>query len=56
MADTIEVRASLVRLLTNEDLGALQLTTILYYLRETNPDNGMVRDKTDPNAPVSIAA
>jgi hypothetical protein len=28
----------------------------LYYLHESNPDNGLVRDKTDPNAPVSIAA
>ena len=37
-------------------LGLLQLTTVLYYLHETNPDNGLVRDKTDPKAPVSIAA
>ena len=36
--------------------GLLQITTVLYYLHETNPDNGLVRDKTDPNAPVSIAA
>ena len=42
--------------LTDKDLGLLQLTTLLYYLRETNPDNGLVRDKTDPSAPVSIAA
>src|SRR5215475_9865408 len=41
---------------TNEALGRLQLTTILYYLHETNPDNGLVRDKTEPAAPVSIAA
>src|SRR5512133_1405776 len=41
--------------LTNDDLGLLQLSTVLYYLRETNPDNGLVRDKTDENAPVSIA-
>ena len=34
----------------------LQLTTLLYYLHETNPDNLLVRDKTEPNAPVSIAA
>ena len=26
------------------------------YLHETNPDNGLVRDKTDPTAPCSIAA
>jgi hypothetical protein len=41
---------------TERDLGLLQLSTVLYYLRETNPDNGLVADKTDPNAPVSIAA
>ena len=41
---------------TDRDLGRLQLTTLLYYLHETNPDNGLVRDKTDPNAPASIAA
>ena len=34
----------------------LQFTTVLYYLHETNPDNVLVRDKTDPKAPVSIAA
>ena len=44
------------RLLTERDLGLLQLSTLLYYLHETNPDNGLVRDKTDPTAPVSIAA
>src|SRR5689334_12662431 len=37
-------------------LGLLQLSTLMYYLHETNPDNGLVRDKTDPQAPVSIAA
>src|SRR6185295_6469488 len=42
--------------ITEKDLGLLQLSTVLYYLRETNPDNGLVRDKTAPNAPVSIAA
>src|SRR3954469_19064663 len=44
------------RLPTDEELGRLQWTTILYYLHETNPDNGLVRDKTDPTAPCSIAA
>lgn len=44
------------RLPTDEDWDLLQLSTILYYLHESNPDNGMVRDKTDPTAPVSIAA
>src|SRR6186713_200965 len=42
--------------LTDRDLGLLQFSTVLYYLHETNPDNGLVRDKTDPTAPVSIAA
>ena len=41
---------------SDEDLGRLQFTTLLYYLHETNPDNGLVRDKTEPSAPVSIAA
>jgi hypothetical protein len=41
---------------TDEDLGRLQLTTLLYYLHESNPDNGLVRDKTEPSSPVSIAA
>ena len=41
---------------TNEELGWLQFTTLLYYLHETNPDNGLVRDKTDTSAPASIAA
>src|SRR5215472_8890450 len=42
--------------LTDDELRRLQFTTLLYYLHETNPDNGMVRDKTEPSAPVSIAA
>src|SRR6476620_6377178 len=41
---------------TDEDLGRLQWTTVEYYLKETNPVNGLVRDKTEPNAPASIAA
>jgi hypothetical protein len=44
------------RLPTDEELGRLQWTTVLYYLHETNPDNGLVRDKTHPAAPCSIAA
>jgi hypothetical protein len=42
--------------MTDEELAQLQFTTLLYYLHESNPDNGLVRDKTDPTAPVSIAA
>jgi hypothetical protein len=48
--------ADLNQPLSNEDLGRLQLTTLLYYLHETNPDHGLVRDKTEPGAPCSIAA
>src|SRR5580704_2094379 len=44
------------RLATDEELGWLQWTTVDYYLRETNHVNGLVRDKTDPTAPCSIAA
>src|SRR3954451_23792151 len=44
------------RMPTDQELGRLQWTTVLYYLHETNPDNGLVRDKTDPDAPCSIAA
>jgi len=43
-------------LLTDDDLADLQWTTVQYYLKETNPRNGLVRDKTDPTAPASIAA
>ena len=44
------------RLPTDEELARLQRTTVLYDLHATNPDNGLVRDKTDPDAPSSIAA
>ena len=44
------------RLSFDKVLNLLQLSTLMYYLHETNPDNGLVRDKTDPKAPVSIAA
>src|SRR6185369_779241 len=37
-------------------LGALQMTALKYYLKEGNRANGLVRDKTDPGAPASIAA
>ena len=56
MADTIGCEHDLHRALTDQELGLLQLSTVLYYLHESNPDNGLVRDKTDPKAPVSIAA
>jgi hypothetical protein len=41
---------------TDEDFSRLQFTTLLYYLHCSNPDNGLVRDKTQANAPASIAA
>ena len=42
--------------MTDEELGQLQLTTLQYYLHESNPVNGLIRDKTDGIAPSSIAA
>src|SRR6478672_7671330 len=56
MADPGSIDEDLNRLPTDQDLNRLQRTTVLYYLHETNPDNGLVRDKTDPTAPCSIAA
>ena len=56
MSEQPATDADLDRLPTDQDLGRLQLTTLLYYLHETNPDNGLVRDKTEPGAPASIAA
>lgn len=41
---------------TLPSLGALQMTTLAYYLHESHRANGLVRDKTDPGAPASIAA
>ncbi len=44
------------RLPTAQDLDRLQATTLQYYLHETNPANGLVRDKTQRSAPSSITA
>jgi hypothetical protein len=41
---------------SNEELDALQAETIDYYVHEVNHTSGLVRDKTDPTAPASIAA
>ncbi len=41
---------------TEEEADRLQVTTLQYYLHETNPATGLIRDKTDPTAPASIAA
>src|SRR5947209_1095592 len=43
------------RLPTDEELSRLQWTTVEYYLKESNPVNGLIRDKTEPSAPCSIA-
>src|SRR5678815_5518218 len=56
MADQLPAEEDLGRLPTDKELARLQRTTVQYYLHETNPDNGLVRDKTDPDAPCSIAA
>jgi hypothetical protein len=42
--------------LTDDELSLLQFSAVLYFLHETNPDNGLVREKTHPKAPASIAA
>jgi len=56
MADQLSAEEDLDRLPTDKELARLQRTTVLYYLHETNPDNGLVRDKTDTDSPCSIAA
>src|SRR3954470_24796975 len=56
MADRPPTANDLGRLPTDEDLGRLQWTTLDYYLKESNPANGLIRDKTHPAAPASIAA
>jgi hypothetical protein len=42
--------------LTDEQLNALQWTTLEYYIREVNFRNGLIADKTQPGSPCSIAA
>jgi len=39
-----------------EMLLRLQHETFAYFIKEANPDNGLVADKTEPGAPCSIAA
>ncbi|MEF0941826.1 glucoamylase family protein [Rhizobium sp. BR 362] len=56
MTQMLSTDPDLDRLPTEEDLRRLQFTTMLYYLQCTNPDNGLVRDKTQIDAPASIAA
>src|SRR5262245_56507195 len=54
MSNQLPTDEDLKPLLSEEEL--LQATTLLYYLHETNPATGLIRDKTDPAAPASIAA
>src|SRR5436190_8176444 len=56
MPDQPPTANDLHRLPTDENLGRLQWTTLDYYLKESNPANGLIRDKTHPEAPASIAA
>lgn len=56
MMEPLSMDPDLNRMPTEDDLARLQFTTLLYYLHCTNPDNGLVRDKTQPDAPASISA
>jgi hypothetical protein len=56
MAEPGTMEEDLNRTPADHELDRLQWTTVLYYLHETNPDNGLVRDKTDLTTPCSIAA
>ncbi len=47
---------ALAQTLHDQELDRLQVTTLGYYLHESNPANGLVRDKTEHGAPASIAA
>lgn len=38
------------------ELGRLQRETFAYFVKEANPSNGLIADKTQPGAPPSIAA
>ncbi len=42
--------------MTDKEIGELQKSTFGYFLKETNPENGMVPDSTKENAAASIAA
>jgi hypothetical protein len=42
--------------LTDQDLSRLQADTFKYFLREWNPENGLIPDSTRKGAPCSIAA
>ena len=38
------------------ELETLQRETFGYFIKEANPSNGLIADKTQPGAPSSIAA
>ncbi|WP_435010110.1 glucoamylase family protein [Tundrisphaera lichenicola] len=42
--------------ITDAHLDTLQWVSLIYYLRESNRENGLVADKTKPGSPSSIAA
>ena len=42
--------------ITDANLDTLQWVSLIYYLRETHRENGLVADKTMPGSPSSIAA
>ena len=42
--------------ITDSHLDMLQWVSLIYYLRETDPDTGLVADKNRPGSPASIAA
>jgi hypothetical protein len=56
LTPSTETHGEQAAVLTDRDLDRLQLTTIKYYLHETNPANGLICDKTRRGAPASIAA
>ncbi len=41
---------------TDDELEALQETTVSYYATEVNHANGLIRDETAPGVPASITA
>ena len=60
MANSEEAVAKVSRIggkpVADAELERLQRESFSYFLHETNPDNGLVIDKTAPNWPASIAA
>jgi hypothetical protein len=46
MGDIVASSDDLNQPLNDQELDLLQVTTLLYYLHESNPDNWLIRDKT----------